>query len=334
MQYLFDTSIPAAWLLADLLTLAITVLVMVFIMKKSRHPVIILLEAFAFVLFYASVYENFAVVQGWYVYGHGLMMVGDVPLSVPLIEVDVLLTVLWLLEKMEIPTWCKPFVAGLFGALQDFSLDPYTVRQVFTVDGLTSGRWSWLLPEGAANIYGVPVYNFPGWTLIMLYAAVFILLGRWGFKRSGYKPIVGYVLMIFLALLAMVSPLSQFLLWLAPFFAKGSNGEWIMLAFHLLFPIILLAVFWRGRMKHPISLKEDLPVFAVVGGFHLVDILFTLAGGYQEVLWLVVLASAVHWTLLGWIYAAGRRVTVQKDAAVYAAGKGATAAGDAFIYGP
>jgi hypothetical protein len=315
MQYLFDTPIPAPWLLADLLTLAITVLVMIFVIKKSKHPVAILLESFAFTLLYASVYENFAVVQGWYVYGHALMMIGDVPLSVPLLEVDVLIAVLWLLEKMEIPVWCKPFIAGLFGTLQDFSLDPYAVRQVFTVNGLTSGRWSWLLPEGAVNIFGVPVYNFPGWTLIMFYATIFILVGRWWYRRSGYKPVVGYIypfLMIFLALLAMVSPISQFLLWLAPFFTKGSSAEWIMLGFHLIFPTILLVLFWRGRMKYPVSLKEDLPVFAVIGLFHLSDILFTLAGGYTEVLWLVVLTSVIHWALLGWIYAAGRKIKTPK----------------------
>ncbi len=316
MQYLFDTPIPLPWLLADLLTISITVLVVIYVINKSRHPVVILLEAFAFVLLYASVYENFAVVQGWYVYGHALLMVGDVPLSVPLLEVDVLITVLWLLEKMDIPTWCKPFIAGLFGTLQDFSLDPYTVRQVFTVGENTSGRWSWLLPPGAANIYGVPVYNFPGWTLIMLYASLFFLLGRWWYKRSGFNPVVGIVypfLMIFLALALMVSPLSQFLLWLAPLYSKGSPGEWIMLGVHLAFPLILLAFFWRGRMKYRLSLQEDLPVFAVIGLFHLADILFTLAGGYHEILWLVVLASLLHWSLLGWIYAAGRKVQIPKE---------------------
>ena len=150
----------------------------------------------------------------------------------------------------------------------------------------------------------------------MFYAAVFILLGRWWYKRSGYKPVVGYIypfLMIFLALLAMVSPLSQFLLWLAPIFTKGSNGEWIMLGFHLIFPIILLALFWRGRMKYRITLKEDLPVFAVIGLFHLSDIIFTIAGGYKEILWLVLLSSAVHWLILGLIYAAGRKVKAPRE---------------------
>jgi hypothetical protein len=320
VQYLFATPIPIPWLLADLLTLLVTLLVFVFIIQKSKHPVAMLLESFAFVFLYASVYENFAVVQGWYVYGHALMMVGDVPLAVPLLEVDVLVTVLWLLEKMEIPVWCKPFIAGLFGTLQDFSLDPYTVRQVFTVNGLTSGRWTWILPQGAVNIYGIPVYNFPGWTLIMFYATIFILIGRWWYRRSGYKPLIGYVypfLMIFLALLLMVSPLSQFLLWLAPFFAKGSNGEWIMLGFHLLLPIVLLVVFWRGRMKYPLRLKEDLPVFVVIGLFHLSDILFTVTGGYNQILWLILLASAIHWALLGWIYLAGRKLKKSKEEFLY-----------------
>jgi hypothetical protein len=285
-------------------------LVVLFIVRRSKHPVVVLLECFGFVFLYASIYENFAVVQGWYVYGRSLLMVGDVPFSVPLIEMDVLITGLWLLEKMEIPGWCKPFIVGLFGMLQDFSLDPLTVRQVFSVNGVTSGRWTWLLPQGAANIFNVPVYNFPGWMLIMLYASAFYLTGRWWFKRSGFKPVVGYIypfLATLLALLTMVSPVSQFLLWLAPFFAKGSRAEWAMLAFHLVFPVVLLAVFWRGRMKSPLTWKGDWPILAVGVLFHLSDILFTLAGGYQEILWLVLLASLIHWTLLGLIYYSGRK---------------------------
>ena len=112
----------------------------------------------------------------------------------------------------------------------------------------------------------------------------------------------------------MVSPLSQFLLWLAPLFAKGSSAEWIMLAFHLIFPALLLVTFWRGRMKYPLSLKEDLPAFIVIGGFHLADVLFTLAGGYNEILWLVLLASFIHLALLGLIYNAGRKVKSSKEA--------------------
>ncbi len=316
MRYLFQHPFPVPWLLADILTLLVTLLVGVFIVRKSRHPVVALLESFAFVFLYASIYENFAVVQGWYLYGHSLIMIGDVPLSVPLIELDVLFSGLWVLEKLEIPDWCKPFIIGLFGMLQDFSLDPLAVRQVFTAGSVTSGRWTWLLPPGAVNIFHVPVYNFPGWMLIMLYASAWLLVGRGWFRRSGYKPAVGYFYpfaAILLALLTLVTPLSQFLLWLAPFAAKGSRAEWIMLAFHLIFPMLLLAVFWRGRMKSPLTLKDDLPILAVILLFHLSDILFTLAGGFHDILWLVLTASLAHFTLLGWIAFSGRKVKVSKE---------------------
>jgi hypothetical protein len=316
MQYLFQHPMPVPWLLADILTLLVTLLVGMFVIRKSKHPAVVLLECFGFVFLYASIYENFAVVQGWYVYGRSFLMVGDVPLSVPLLEMDVLITGLWLLEKMEIPEWCKPFIVGLFGMLQDFSLDPLSVRQVFTVNGVTSGRWTWLLSQGVANIYKVPVYNFSGWMLIMLYASAYYLIGRAWFRRSGYKPVIGYVyplLATLLALLTMVSPLSQFLLWLAPFFTKGSSAEWAMLAFHLVFPTVLLAVFWRGRMKSPITLKSDLPIFAVIILFHISDILFTIAGGFSAILWLVLLVSLVHFVLLGLICLSGKKANLPKE---------------------
>jgi hypothetical protein len=320
MKYLFQNPMPIPWLLADILTLAVTLLVVVFIVLKSRHPAVVLLECFAFVLLYAALFENFAVVQGWYVYGRSLLMIGDVPLSVPLIEMDVLVAGLWMLDRMQIPDWCKPFVVGLMGMLQDFSLDPVAVRQIFTSVGQTSGRWTWLLQPGMVNIHDIPVYNFPGWMLIMLYGSAWLMIGRMWFRRSGYKPAVGYVypfLAILAALLTMVSPLSQVLLWLAPFFAKGSSAEWFMLAFHLVVPTVLLAVFWRGRMKSRLTLKDDLPVFAVTVLFHLADILFAVSAGFYEVLGLVLLASGIHVALLGWVVLAGRKVEPSRDALSY-----------------
>ena len=315
MQYLFQTEIPLPWLLMDVLTVLITVLVILFIVQKSEHPLPLLLESFGFVFLYASIYENFAVVQGWYIYGRSFLMIGDVPLSVPLIELDVFLISLWMLEKMKIPDWCKPFIVGLMGMLQDFSLDPVSVRQVFITRGIETGRWTWLIEPWMANIYDIPVYNFPGWMLIMLYAAIFVLIGRAWYKKSNFKTSVGilYPILAFIfALLTMVSPLSQFLLWLAPFGSKGSNFEWIMLAFHLIFPLLLLLIFWQGKMKTPLTLKEDYPVLVTFIGFHLADILCTIKSGYAEILWLVVLTSAVHALIIAWIFLAGRKPKLVK----------------------
>jgi hypothetical protein len=309
MQYFLQHPIPLPWFFADVAALLVTLLLVVYLVKRSAHPAVTLLEAFGFVFLYASVFENFAVVNGWYVYGRSFLMVGDVPLAVPLIEVDVLLASLWLLERMAMPVWCRPFVVGLMGMLQDFSLDPVATHQVFTAQGVTSGRWTWLVPAGAANIYGITVYNFPGWMLIMMYFAAYALLGRWWFRRSGHSAVVGYVypfLATILALATMVSPLSQFLLWLGPLGRKGSIVEWVMLAFWLAFPTVLLVRFWGGRMKARLSLGADLPVFAVPLLFHLLDVAFALTAHYNDVLWLVLLATVVHCGFLAYVYVRGR----------------------------
>jgi hypothetical protein len=67
MQYVFHTPIPAPWLLAGIMTLQVSLAVIVFIVEKSKRPVPVILEGFAFVFLYASVFENFAVVNGCYV---------------------------------------------------------------------------------------------------------------------------------------------------------------------------------------------------------------------------------------------------------------------------
>ncbi|HQE93906.1 MAG TPA: hypothetical protein PLQ66_14105 [Anaerolineae bacterium] len=55
-------------------------------------------------------------------------------------------------------------------------------------------------------------------------------------------------------------------------------------------------------MKTPFTWKDDFPVFAVPLIFHGADILFAIAGGFTEVLWLVLLASVVHCALLGLVW--------------------------------
>jgi hypothetical protein len=319
MAYIFQHPIPLPWFAADLLIILATLIVILVAVRRSRHPVTVILEGFAFTILYAGLFENFAVVNGWYEYGKSLFMFGDVPLSVPLLEMDVFITGLWLLERMNIPDWCKPFVLGLFGMLQDFSLDPLAVRQTSALDGHLIGRWTWQILPGSVNIYSIPVYNFPGWMLIMLYGSIFILAGRWLFRKSGFKPWVGYTYpfaAMILALITMVTPVSQFLLWMAPFGSKGGNAEWVMLAFHLIFPTFLLVFIWRGRMKNPFTPAENWPLFVLPIVFHLADITGTIAGGYSGVLRLVLLSSAIHIFLLACIFFQGTRPSLIREYAL------------------
>jgi hypothetical protein len=300
MKYLFTEPFPVPWMMQDLLVIGLSIYVFSVIIKRGRDPVQQMLEAIAFVFLYASVYENAACVMGLYSYGRSLVMIGYVPASVPLIEVCVLIVGFWFLEKTSLPKWTWPPIIGIFGMLQDFSLDPLAIRQVFTMAGTNSGRWNWLTSSSDPNILNVPVFNFPGWMLIMLYGSACILIGRWWYKRSGYKPLIGYLypfLSMIVALLLMISPISNFLLWLQPFFQKTSNSEWIMLAFHLIVPTALLIFLWRGRMTQSFT-RIDLPIFILPIALHLSDILFTIVEGYTEILWIVLLSSGLQIGLL------------------------------------
>ena len=310
LDYIFIEPFPWPWLVQDIIAILLSLFVLVYIIRRNKHPVVLILEAFAFVFLYASIYENAAVTLGLYSFGRSLVMIGFVPASVPLIEICVLITGFWLLEKTSLPNWTKPFLIGLFGMLQDFSLDPLAIRQVYPTTGIISGRWNWLINSTDVNILNVPVYNFSGWMLIMFYGSACLLIGRWWYQKSGYRPMVGIVypfLTMFAALLLMISPLSNLLLWLGPVFQKGDFSEWIMLGFHLLIPTAILVFIWRGRMTAHFT-ANDLPIFVVPTILHLSDIYFTVIGGYREILWIVLLAGFAQSALLLLIYLRGRQL--------------------------
>ena len=318
LSYIFVEPFPLDWLAQDVLALGLAVFLLIFIFRREKHPGVVVLELFAFVFLYASIYENAAVVMGLYSYGRSLVMIGFVPASVPLIEAGVLLTGFWFLEKTSVSKWAWPPIIGLFGMLQDFSLDPLAIRQIHTVGQVTSARWNWLInPANEANILRIPVFNFPGWMLIMLYGSICLLVGRWWYQKSGYRTLVGCVypfIAMLASLLLMISPLSQLLLWLGPIFQKGQPVEWAMLAFHLLVSALLLIFVWRGKMTAPFT-RADWPLFIFPTVLHLSDIAFTLLGGFSEILWIVLLASAVQTALLGFAWAYNRRpVAPQKRA--------------------
>jgi hypothetical protein len=307
LDYIFLEPIPLDWLVQDIIAILLALFVLAYIIQREKHPIVVILEMFAFVFLYASIYENAAIVMGLYTYGRSLVMIGFVQASVPLIEACVLITGIWFLEKTSVPKWAWVPIVGLFGMLQDFSLDPLAIRQIHIIGDVTSGRWNWLInPATEPNILGIPVFNFPGWMLIMLYGTICLLVGRWWYKKSGYRPLVGCIypfIAMLAALLLMISPISQLLLWLAPFFEKGQPIEWVMLAFHLIVPTTLLIFLWRGRMNTRFTM-DDLPIFIVPIALHLSDITFTILGGFIEILWMVLLASAVQSALLvfAWLY--------------------------------
>ena len=309
------TFIPL-WVLQDLVILGLGLAALVLIIRKEEHPESIVLELFAFCFLYASVYENFATLQGWYGYGRSILMVFNVPFSVPLVEYLVVYSTLRLLEGAGAPVLARPFVAGLSGMLFDFSLDPVALRQVVATAEGTTGRWTWYPGPADAQIYAEPVYNFTGWILLCGYAAVFVLLGRAWQRSSGYRKAVGLAypfLAMVASLLVLVSPLSRFLLWLWPFMDKGSVAEWIMLAALGLAGLAsVVAALLAGRRKAAgrgesgatapgpgrrglaASAREEWLALLVLAGLPMLNLAFCLGGRQWEVLWLVALGAALE----------------------------------------
>lgn len=304
------TFIPV-WIIQDILVIIATIITVIFIVRNEKHPEIYLLEMACFCLLYAGEYENFATLVGYYGYGQSLIMILNVPITIPLIEYIIVYASLRFLNYMKTPTWSKPFIVGFFGMIFDFTMDPVSTKQIFNTAQGIIGRWTWFIGPNSVNIYGEPVYNFTGWVLLCGYAALFLILGRVWYKRSNYKPIVGYVypvIAMICSLIVLVLPSSQFLLWLAPIFSKGSIGEWIMLAVFFVVPILLLIFAWHGKMKttkNRSDFKKDYPIFIIFVGFPIVGTIFTLIGAYWEILWLEILFTIIPAFL---VYFIGSRV--------------------------
>lgn len=307
------TLIPV-WMLQDAIIFLFSFVVLFFILKNEKHPKVIIVEALAFTFLYASVYENLATFNGYYMYGRSLVMILNVPLSVPIIEFIVIYSALRLTNYMNIPVWTKPLVAGLSGVLFDFSLDPLAVRQVFSTNEGVISRWVWYIKPTDANIFNVPIFNFSGWFLLCGLSATFLLVGRYYFEDQEYDLLTGFVypvVAMILSLLVMFSPFSQLLLWAGPFFAKGSFAEWVMLAFNI--GITLLLVFYFGKgMRYKLSLQKEYVLTITFVGFHLLDILFALFGGYYEIIPLQVLILVIQTAMLliPWYFSKDKEVVI------------------------
>ena len=308
MDLTWFTFVPV-WVIQDIVVLLLAVATIGFIITREKHPGVILLEFFCFVFLYAAVYENLATVLGWYGFGHSVVMVFNVPITVPVIEYLFVYAVIRMGIAMRIPAWTIPVLVGGFGVLADLVLDPLALSQVTATAEGTTGRWNWYIGQSDVNLFGAPIYNFTGWMLLCGYAAVVILFGRWWFQRSGEKPWVGIVYPIVTLLLSlgvMVSPLSAFLLWLGPIFDKGGTSEYVMLGVALAAMLAVL-VAWRGRMRRRLTWRDDWIIPVVFGVFHLSNVVFLLIGAQWAILLFSIPVITVQLGVIAWAFL-GRRV--------------------------
>jgi len=292
------------WIVMDIVVYLMAVALIIFIVRKEPHPLNRLLEFICFVLLYAAVYENFATLMGWYGYGRSIIMIFNVPASVPVMEYIVVYAALRMADAMKIPFWIKPLFVGIMGLLTDLTLDPLSVSQRFTTMEGTIGRWTWFPAVTDVQIFQIPVYNFSGWILLCGYAGIFLQLGRWFFHKMGEKNWAGILyppVCMILALGVMVSPLSSFLLWWGPFMNKGSIAEIVSIALFSLSFLVLLIWGWKGKMTRFLSFQNDWIIIVSVSVFHGINLLFTLIGGYWHILPFILPFMAAHLFLIGFL---------------------------------
>jgi hypothetical protein len=297
----FPVLVPS-WIIQDLVILILGIMTVIFIIKKEERPIPILLEIVCFIFLYAGIYENLAMVVGWYGFGRSIVMVFNVPITVPLIEILFVYAGIRFGQSLKIPTWTIPILVGMFGVMADLTLDPLALSQVAVTSEGTIGRWSWYIGNNDVNFFGAPVYNYVGWLLLCGYSSVVILLGRHWHKKSGYKTIIGYIyppLALLAGLIIMVSPLSAFLLWIGPFFAKGGWTEYIMFVLGFLF-LIGITIYWRGKMLRKLSIQNDYIILVIFGIFYLSNIIFSIIGQQWSILLFSLPFMAVNMGILFW----------------------------------
>lgn len=111
----------------------------------------------------------------------------------------------------------------------------------------------------------IPIYNFHGRFLMPMRAAIAFMIGRYFYKKSGYKKAIGYCYPIAGAIAALgllFSPLSSLLIDATYPSAIGSVVEcytlilWIIVGFTGI-------VIWRFRMKQPLDFHDEWPIIGI-----------------------------------------------------------------------
>jgi hypothetical protein len=116
-------TVEPTWVAMDVIVLLLAVYTVGFILTHEDHPRQVLLEIFCFIFLFAGVYENMASVMGWYGFGRSIVMIFNVPITVPLIEALFTYAGIRFLTRLSMPKWAVVVLCGIFGVLADLTLE-------------------------------------------------------------------------------------------------------------------------------------------------------------------------------------------------------------------
>ncbi|MCF2138568.1 MAG: carotenoid biosynthesis protein [Candidatus Lokiarchaeota archaeon] len=309
---------PISWLVYEIFAFILIITVIYDIIKRydGNTRFIRLMEICGFVL-YAVIFENLGVASTTYNYSsHRLMMVGVVPLSIPLFEAAIFYCSALFAESLRFKKWIRPFIISFFGMLQDFTLDPVAVSDTYVFDNSLQGRWIWDPSIHYQNMfYGIPYFNFAGWFVLMFYYAVLIQIGRRYYEKKGEKISVGLLYIFFAVILSdllLVSPLSLFLLYAYPFSTVFGNrtAEIIMLSIIAtsVISIVIYQITLQKREK-TLEFRKYCIIWIVVGVMHLLDLVIAVIQGFWSILVPVFIFGGIHILYLTYYFNLGHTQT-------------------------
>jgi uncharacterized membrane protein len=105
---------------------------------------------------YGILLEYIGIVSGHHYYAaEPIMILGVVPLSIPLAWVGIIYSAMIIGERLELSLWNRILTTTLLSLSLDWGMDPIAVEL---------GLWTWVHEGG--SFFGVPTFNFIGWFFI------------------------------------------------------------------------------------------------------------------------------------------------------------------------
>lgn len=296
---------PYSWLLNEVIASLLLLICIAHIVKRD-HAFLRFSELVAYMLG-AGIFENIVVWTDTYKYSTArIMMFGKVPFAVLFLEGVIFYAALLLVEKLRLPKWTWPFGVGVLSSIQDMTLDPASVYDLHSINGVMEGQWNWT-HHYSGGFVDIPFFNFSGWLTMMFFFTIGILVGR---RVASRKPrfAVAYPWVAMIFLLLMLISVNQFLLYGMPFFPR--NQKWPELVMLVLNYAISLGIFGFYALKsHQVDWHGDgfaiwLPLLV-----HVYALISILLLGIGKAIVPVCIVIILHCALLLWLWRSSQQKT-------------------------
>ena len=293
---------PVTWIIMEVMSVVLFAMCMRHALSSDR-PKQKLFELCCFVLA-AALFEHVGVLGGNYWYSQErFMMFGLLPLSILLIESVIMYSAMVLFEYTNLPKWSIIWFVGILSTIQDMTIDPVYVNDMYVFDGVAQGHWNWDIYYDT-TFFGIPFFNFSSWFFMTGLYAGMMVLGRHLYDKKK-KEWIGVSYPFISAVLLIVALVPTAILLIKPVYSDNNTFkfwyELIALIFNFACAIVLIAKHWK-KMS-PVNIKKDgIVIFAIPAILHLYDIIVGFGLGIEKSYVPVVVFTVIHVAYLFVIY--------------------------------